>query len=860
MISFSPSNSSKTWQPPAWGTGAIVAFFWNQPVAERFDRIIEGLLVALLTFSPLAFGVVHAWSEQVVVSLAALLLGIFLLKRLLLPSTPFIWTWAYVPMGLFIMLALFQLVPLPSAVVGAFSPNTTELKTQLLAGVPDVEQVLTSTTLSFYPRATQHNIRLVLAVAAVFVVVVNVYRQPERVKRLLAAMAIIGGGIAVLALAQDIAGNGKIYWIVPTYDRASSGTFINHSHYGQFMNLSMGAALGLLLVMLSEAFTGRSVAPRELFAYAGSDEAKRVKLLVAMIVIGAATVFASLTRGGMLSMLMATVFTTLMLGSRQSLKSRSWLLLVLALGAFVCVLWVGFDQVYDRLASLRQIDTAAGDRWLMIKNTLAAWTRFPIVGTGLGTYEVVYPMFEPNSMSMSLASHAENEYAQALMETGCLGLATLIAFGAAIWAAYAQSIRSGSAAITSAAYGLGFGLLAILIHSLSDFGQHLPANALLTATCCGLLITLSQMPRKTARHRESVPKTFTSRADGLIAYCLAAVVFGWALLTAHHARTAEVHWKEVQLAVDYMETRDWQENEQVSTHLFDHATAAVEVEPSNIHYRHWLGVYEWLSLKPYVDPNMDTLASQMLPRAREIAERLHRARFLCPTFGATPCVAGEIEYFVLGDPEGAKHIQTGYRLASCHPTACFAAARVDAVQGKAEEAFAKAHRAVQLDGGYFPRAARLCIDVLNRPDLAVVLAQDHTGRLTQVANVLAASPQHTELIAQIQDDIFELLENRSRQPDATAHVFGSLGSLYHQRGELQMAIDHYRVAIKKDYDQVGWHYALARLLNEEGQIDEAIHEAEICLRLRPDHSPAKKIIEELSVRSAKAEKISVSKQ
>jgi len=47
----------------------------------------------------------------------------------------------------------------------------------------------------------------------------------------------------------------------------------------------------------------------------------------------------------------------------------------------------------------------------------------------------------------------------------------------------------------------------------------------------------------------------------------------------------------------------------------------------------------------------------MTPRTRafagRIVERLHRARALCPTFGATYCVAGQLERFVLERPEGA---------------------------------------------------------------------------------------------------------------------------------------------------------------------------------------------------------------
>ncbi|UCC99852.1 MAG: hypothetical protein JSW66_08205, partial [Phycisphaerales bacterium] len=394
---------------------------------------------------------------------------------------------------------------------------------------------------------------------------------------------------------------------------------------------------------------------------------------------------------------------------------------------------------------------------------------------------------------------------QTLAETGCVGLATLIAFGIAIWIQYAKSITAGSAAIYSAAYGLGFGLLAILIHSLSDFGQHMPANAMLTATCCGLLVALLQVRRKSPLVRKSLPKRLAISAGHLIFLVLAAAVFGWALFTANKARTAEASWNEVRIAEHHLDADNWQGNEQMSRHLLNHAEAAVKAEPDNIHYRHWLGVYQWLSLKPYVDPNTDLLASESLPRAREIAQNLHRARSLCPTFGATPCVAGEIEYFVLDDPDGIEHIRTGYRLAPCDPTACFAAARVDARQGKTDEAFTKANRAVHLDVGYFSRAVCLCIDVLDRPDLALELAQDNAGRLQQVASLLVASQQHKKSVEQIRDKIFHLLERQSRQPDAPASAFVSLAPLYRQRGDLQAAIEQYRHALKRDYGQVDWH-------------------------------------------------------
>jgi hypothetical protein len=463
----------------------------EQMIAERFDRTIEVLLIALLAFMPLSFGAVHAWSEEIVVITVAAISLVFVLKLVFVRSVSFVWSPAYVFAGAFVFVAVLQLWPLPASLVGTLSPHTVVLRTDLLRDLPNAQEVLSAMPLSLYPHATCHDLRLVVAVAAVFVVVVNVYRRPDQIQRLLAAIAVIGGGIALVALAQDVAGNGMIYGFVPAQDQAHSGTFINHSHYSQFMNLSIGAALGLLLVMLHEVFAEQRVTPREVTDYFRSAEAKKAKLLLAMILLGVVTVFVSLSRGGMIATLIAAAFTTLVLSSQCSLRGRGWIIVLIALGAFSCVLWIGFDQVYDRLATLGDFQSAQCGRWQILKDITLAWTKFPVFGVGLGTHEVVYPMFDRSTIA-ALAVHAENEYAQAAEETGSVGLLSLILFGVVVWTQYARAVRNNSACIHFAAYGLGFGLLAILIQSLSDFGQHLPANAMLSAVCCGLLVTLGR--------------------------------------------------------------------------------------------------------------------------------------------------------------------------------------------------------------------------------------------------------------------------------------------------------------------------------------------------------------------------------
>lgn len=279
--------------------------------SSRFDAVIEYLLMALLAFMPLAFGVVHAWSEEIVIAVIGAMTVCFLLKLLIPRRQELIWTWAYVPIALFLVVAVLQLIPLPARLVSIVSPNTVTLRTELLGDLPDAETLLESMPISLYSNGTKHDLRLVLTVTAVFVVVLNIFRRSDQIKRLLMAIALIGGLVAAITLAQNLFGNGKIYWFISsTNSKGYSGPFVNHNNYGQFMNLSIGAALALFTVRLRETFAGKKLTPTVAFERLGWRPSKSIWLLLAIMSIGAATVFISLTRGGMIGLLTAMAFTT----------------------------------------------------------------------------------------------------------------------------------------------------------------------------------------------------------------------------------------------------------------------------------------------------------------------------------------------------------------------------------------------------------------------------------------------------------------------------------------------------------------------------------------------------------------------
>lgn len=815
---------------------------------SRFDDVIEGFVISLLVFMPFAFGAVEAWSEQIVVTFAGAICICFCMKLVFEKNTHVIGSWTYVPIALFIFIVVFQLIPLPAYLIGVLSPHTVTTKQELLGDLTHSDELLRTMTLSFYPSATKHDLRLVFAVAAVFFVVVNVYQRTDQIKRLLAAIVAIGALVAVLALGQDILGNGKIYWLVPPgRGGAYSGPFVNHSHYGQFMNLSVGAALGLLFVKIQETFGGKRIKAPMVLQYLTSSRAKTIWCLVGMIMLGMTTVFVSLTRGGMISMFIAAGISTLILSLRRSVKGYCWIMVLMVFGAFICVLYVGFDAVYDRLASLRDLQQIEGGRWQIIKDISLAWARFPVFGAGLGTHEVVYPMFDRSTTPM-LAAYAENEYAQAAEETGLLGLLALVGFGVFVWAHYIRGLKKPSIPICSAIFGLGFGLIAIMLHSLSDFGQHVPANAMLSAIFCALLLTLARLD---PNNNPALQKAESSQGSTSLRIAILIGVSGiwaWAFFGANQARLAEAHWKKTLSIEQNLVEKAWQASDEEYIDLISNAAAAVDYQPKNIKYRHWLNVYRWESIRRLADEDNGAMAipKEAMGFVRRIADELNNARLLCPTYGATCCVVGQIEYFTLNDPTGAARIRKGYYLAPCDPTACFVAGLLDVEEQRLDASLDKFSRAVQLDNRFFQHIADIYINYANRPDLAVIIARDDIYRLSLTADILVDTSEYKEIVQQTKDRVAQLLKEKCSRADVPASVHASLANIC-RREDSEAAIQHYRRALDMDYGQIYWRFALARLLAETGKISDAIHEARICLRLSPQFRDAEKLIADLSV-------------
>jgi len=838
-----------------------------------FDRLIELLLVRVALVAPAAIGANDPWSEQVVLAVVAAVALCFCLKLLLYPQTPFIWSWTYLPIALFLLLVLFQLLPLPLPVIARLSPGTVALQTHLLSDISSSPPQ--SMALSFYSWATRHDLRLLLAIVAVYVVSLNVFCTSRRIKRLLAGISIAGGLVCLLALAQDLSGTDKIYWKLqdPYIRQATAGPFVHYNHYSQFMNVAVGAGIGLFLVLIEERRVKRK--PLTLRDRERVDgEVIGLICLGAFICLGMASVYLSRSRGGSISLTFAVCAAMIPFGRRWGRRRAGWTALLIGTLVFIVVLLAGFESFTSRLVTLRHPVEVSGGRLQMLKDVLVESRSFPILGTGLGTHLWVYPLFK-TLPSVLTATHAENEFAQMLEETGVVGLSLVVCFLAMIWTTIFRLLRRPERPLHAAVYGLGMAVLAVNIQSFADFGQHLLANAALFSIVLSLVVSIARL-RGHARSREADAPVFSSPAQarvdlGLRWVLLASVVaaFGWGLLAADRSRRARAAFAHAQHLAKPVMANDWQASDADYADIIDSAWTAAHIEPDSVEYRYYLGLYEWYKVIRKHDPKLpdDAFSESDKQLQRRLEEDFDAIRRICPTYGLPASLSGQISFCVLDNPRGADAIRISNECAGNIPWVVEAAASMYVKEGDLPQALKVCRHYLALKGTGPPddivpaHIAEILVHDAKRPDLAIQLVGDNPDRLDEIVSFLRAETDRadflklaSELASKSRALRRSQLEAACKSPDASAADLAALAAIYGSEHNPNSAIACYQRALVQDYGNVEWRVALARTLLANGQRQEAMDEAGICLRLHPDTPEARKLISDASSPNAGSEK------
>jgi len=375
------------------------------------------VLFVVLVFGVLAFGAVEAWSELVLRCGAALLLALWATRHIVAGTFIQRWQPLYGPVLAFAM------------VVGV----------QLAFG------------LTAYGWATRQEALRYIAYAIFFIVASENLVDSGIAARFMTSVAWFGSVLALFALVQDFASNGKIYWLRKVHDSGFIfGPYVDHSHYAGLMLMLAPSAL---LLCTSPALRFEK---RMLFGFG------------AVLMVG--SIFLSGSRGGMVSLCAEMLVLAFL--SRQRRKASLLPVAAVAAGVIALVFWAGVTPLLGRFAG--KLDGGV-TLWPVFKDCLRMFPKHPLFGFGFGTFTTVYPQFR-SFYSAKFINQAHNDWVQVMVETGILGFACVVWYVVLLFRCAVPLIKKRGPSSFPVGAAL-IGCTGILIHSLMDFNLHIPANA-----------------------------------------------------------------------------------------------------------------------------------------------------------------------------------------------------------------------------------------------------------------------------------------------------------------------------------------------------------------------------------------------
>ena len=439
----------------------------------------------------------------------------------------FIKTPLTIPIILFVGLILFQLTPLPPGVLKILSPNTYKLyettipdwqpsaKNHELSTMSDRHSPSLSSSqsaishqpstskswqsISVYNHATKTELFKVLAYVGIFFLIVNynpstVNRQPKtskhrsRIKsmltRLIIVLIIMGSLESIYGLLECLGGFKHSLFMKNVYNsNFVTGTYVNLNHYSGYMAFVICMSFGYLTYLLSKIPITTETMWRQRLVQMINLIGTRAGLISFLILIMSSALILSGSRMGICSFVTAVILMSIMISKKVSIKK----LLIIVLPICLMSVWIGLNPVIKKFSSASVDIEAEGGRKQIWNDTYNLIKDFPALGTGLGTYEYVFPKYK-TIKAQKLFDHAHNDYLELISDMGFTGFLIVIA-GAVYYLfiiikMWFQRKNSFVRGITVGCFG---GIAYIIVHSLTDFNLHIPANALHLSIITGIM-------------------------------------------------------------------------------------------------------------------------------------------------------------------------------------------------------------------------------------------------------------------------------------------------------------------------------------------------------------------------------------
>jgi O-antigen ligase len=348
------------------------------------------------------------------------------------------------------------------------------------AGVTVLQFVLRT---SVYPYAGKVDFLKLLAYLIVVFLAAQAYRTLDHLRGFVWFVLVLGFAVSVFGILQHLTFNGKLYWVREMrYGGVPFGPFANRNHFAGLVELLTPPGLAALAMGKVRRDQWLLVGLFSLFPIAG--------------------LFLSASRGGIISFLVEMVLLLLLIWLRRNERKQLAAAAAVLVVAGALVTWLGVERTLQRFSSYQTLEVHEDKRISMARDSWRIFLDHPLLGTGLGTLQSVFPEYE-TLYDGKVVNHAHNDYLEALAETGLAGGACCAWFLAVLAIYGIRNIRNNNSKLLAA---LQMGALVscggLLTHSAVDFNLHIPSNTLFFLLLAGFAVADIRVIRRVTHTKE----------------------------------------------------------------------------------------------------------------------------------------------------------------------------------------------------------------------------------------------------------------------------------------------------------------------------------------------------------------------
>jgi tetratricopeptide (TPR) repeat protein len=462
--------------------------------SELFEWPGRLALILAVVLSPWFFASVENWAQGLIT--LALMVGMAFwwfetaLNRKSSQAFPYVSVLVFLGIGV----GLFQIWTLPNSLAELVLGRQAEIYRDFSGDLGS------SVSVSLDREATWGQIRLLVIALSALLMGARYFRGKRDIILLLSAVSINGFVISFFGIIHKLTDNGKMFWFHEIFRGAPFGPFVNRNNAAGYLLMCLGCCIGLLVIVMSRTVAdgSRPILGREMPVWRRWKmqyldvirDLTATKLAVFfMLVMIAAAIPSTLSRGGVIGLLVAALGTVLVFGVTRQPKNLGVILAPVFAISILLFGWLGFsDELVERFDKVDTTSVESADARIQHwQDTWPAVTEMGLMGSGLGSYRNVHRLYR-SDRELGVFVYAENQYFQALVEAGWIGLILFLLAWLLVYQNAFFALREGSSPTTIGVGTMGvFVILSQATVSCFDFGLYIGSNMLLMAVLMGFL-------------------------------------------------------------------------------------------------------------------------------------------------------------------------------------------------------------------------------------------------------------------------------------------------------------------------------------------------------------------------------------